>query len=233
MKINIDMEKYNILSEKISSIENEIEVKKKELDKVQKEILKIFPRGYWWAFDIDSNWKRPKKYSIKEVSNGYVTVKEVFKKAPWAGFDGKSVLSFNKLLELDIFKTEEEAKSAAYNRPCPKCGGPMKYTTREWCDICRSKRFNMAKEFESSHTFYCPEVGRIFRVGYTDELTRGSEKGFFGQHFTFQRVDTNEVINTDNLWSEGFYDTNERGLPEIKFLNNKVPDGAYLSDFFR
>jgi len=215
MKFNVDINKYNVLSKKILHIEE-------ELERTQKEIKNLFPKGYWWSFDIDTNWKRPKKYSIKEIKGGYVVVKEVFKKAPWSGFDGKTTLSFEKLLELNIYQTEEEAKRAIYNRVCPKCGGIMKYSTEEWCSKCMTERKQKMKEFENSHIFYSPEKHKIFRVGYVDELTRKSWKGFDGEHFTLQRMDTNEIIYTDNLWSEGFCNTNKNNLPEIKFLNNKT-----------
>lgn len=216
MKISIDMEKYKALSEDMSRIENEIEMKNKELDSVKKEILKIFPRGYWWAYNIDPNWRRPKKYSIREVGNGYVIVKEVFKKAPWDGFDGKRVLHFDELLELDIFKTEEEAKSAVYNRTCPKCGGSMKYTTRAWCDKCLSERSNKAREFESNNTFYAPNENKIYHIGYTDELTR--EKGYGGKRFVFKCLDTGEIIESDNLWSQGVFGKDVSNLQAIEFI---------------
>ena len=133
MKANIDMDKYNILNEEASQIHKAIKLQNEKLDCVQKQIKNLFPKGYWWAFDIDNNWKRPKKYSIREICNDYITVKEVFKKAPWQGFTGLTTLSLERFLKLDIYKTEEEAKIAAYNRPCPKCGGPMKFTTDVWC----------------------------------------------------------------------------------------------------
>lgn len=222
MKVSIDMEKYNALSEKSSCIGEEIRKKKEEFDCVQKEIKKLFPKGYWWAFDIDDNWKRPKKYSIREVCDGYVTVKEVFKKAPWQGFTGLSNLSFERFFKLDIYKTEEEAKVAAYNRPCPKCGGPMKYGTDVWCGKCMRERYDRAEEYKKTHIFYDPKKKWEYAVGYTDELTRDIHKGFGGKHFKFKRLDTGEIIETDNLWSYGRVYENVRNLPLIEFINEEV-----------
>ena len=75
------------------------------------------------------------------------------------------------------------------------------------------------KEFEESHTFYCPKEGRIYTIGYVDELNKDEPKGFYGEHFTFKRTDTNEIIHSNNLWSQGFFKTNERNLPEIEFIH--------------
>ena len=199
MKINIDTNKYNSLKEKSSQIAQSIKKQKDELDSVQKEIKNLFPKGYWWAFGIDKYWNKPKKYSIKEVYDGYVIVKEVFKKAPWPGFDGLTRISFEDLFKLDICKTEEEAKVAAYNRICPKCGGPMKFTTDVWCTKCIFDRCDRANEYRKNHTFYDQNGKTVYTVEYTDELTRN--KGFGGKHFTFKRLDTGEIIETDNLWS--------------------------------
>lgn len=218
MKINIDMEKYNALSDKSTQIELSIKKQKEELDCVSQEIKKLFPKGYWWTFDIDPHWKRPKKYSIREISNGCVTVKEVFKKAPWSGFTGLSILTLEQLLELDVYKTEEEAKVAAYNRPCPKCGGPMKYTTNVWCEKCLDERRDKVDEYRRNHMFYEPNKKHIYSVGYTDELTRDIYKGFGGKRFVFKRLDTGEIIETDNLWSEAISSENTNNLPFIEFI---------------
>ena len=222
MKINIDMDQYNALAEEASQIGKIIKKQNEELDCVQKKIKNLFPKGYWWAFDIDDNWKRPKKYSIREIENGYVTVKEVFKKAPWPGFTGISRLSFEKFFKLDIYKTEYEAREAAYNRPCPKCGGPMKFTTEVWCTKCLLDRRDRAEEYRKNHTFYESNRKTVYTVGYTDELTRDIHKGFNGKRFTFKRLDTGEIIETDNLWSGFGANGNVNNLPLIEFIEYEV-----------
>ncbi len=216
MKISIDKEKYNSLKEKSSQIAQSIKKKKDELDSVQKEIKNLFPKGYWWSFGIDKYWNRPKKYSIREIHDGFVIIKEVFKKAPWKGFTGETTVLFEDLFKLDIYKTEEEAKVAVYNRACPKCGGPMKFTTDVWCTKCILDRRDRANEYRENHTFYEPNKKTVYTVGYTDELTR--DKGFGGRHFVFKRLDTGEVIETDNLWSSYGADGNVNNLPLIEFI---------------
>lgn len=218
MKVNIDMEKYNALYQEASNIKDIIKTKESELECVEKELLAIFPKGYWWAFDIDDHWKRPKKYTIKEVKNGYVVVKEIVKKLPWDGFTGENIITFAKLSNLDIFRTEDAAKKAAYNRICPKCGGAMGYTVKQWCDKCIDKRFHMRIEYEDTHVFYEPNEKIYYTMGYTDELTRDCDKGFGGKHFTFKRLDTGEIIESDNLWSSCSY-RGDGNVPEIEFLN--------------
>ena len=220
MRINVDMDKYKALNEEASSAYKIIKQQNEKLDDINKKIKNLFPKGYWWAFDIDYNWKRPKKYSIREICNDYITVKEVFKKAPWKGFTGLTTLSFERFLKLDIYKTEEEAKVAAYNRPCPKCGGPMKYTTNVWCEKCLFDRHKKAEEYRHNHAFYEPNRKLVYIIEYTDELTR--EKGSHGRRFVFRRLDTGEIIETDNLWSSYGADGNVSNLPLIEFIEYGV-----------
>lgn len=137
--IIIDMEKINKLREESVNINKLIEEKEKELKKITKElddknneIKNLIAKGYWWTCDIDDTWKKPKKYSIKEVrcykSGGiYLTVKEVFKKRPWHGFTGEYIYPLDEFIKINISKTEQEAAEKYYNRICPKCGGIMKY----------------------------------------------------------------------------------------------------------
>jgi len=230
--MNIDIKKCNAILKEWSEIESAINEQKEKIKIKEKELKTLLPKGYWWSYDIDTSWNRPKKYSIREISvcNGklYITVKEVFKKAPWKGFDGKRIYLLDKFIELNIYKTEEEAKRGHYNRICPKCGGIMKYASSKWCAECMIKRENEKQIFERNHMFYHPEEHRIYQVKYTDELSY--LKGFYGRHFIMQRLDTMEIIHTDNLWSLGFCDINEKKLPEIKFLEN-IPEGNYISDF--
>lgn len=219
MKINVDVDKYNELLEDLANIENIIAEKQAERDSVKKEMLKLFPRGYWWAFDIDETYKRPKKYSIRDVGNGYVVVKEVFKKTPWSGFDGKTRLYFNDLIKLDVYKTEDEAKHAVYNRKCPKCGGIMGYTSNKWCNECIAARWKRAQEYEKKNTFYDPTDNCIYYIGYEDDMFPYAPKGYDGQHFVFKRLDTGEVIETNNLWSSGRDEKNTNNFPLIEFID--------------
>ena len=121
-------------------------------------------------------------------------------------------------MKLEIYKTEEDARSAYYNRICPKCGGVMNYSNKAWCYKCMNERNEKRIAFEKENTFYNEEDDRIYTVGYTDELTRDFDKGFEGRQFTIQRMDTMEIIYTDNLWSSGVFNENVDNLPKIIFL---------------
>ena len=194
-------------------------------EEIKKEISNILPKGYWYSCEIDPNWHRPKKYSIKEIdvyNNGSVdvTIKEVFKKQPWPGFTGRRDYSLNNFLKFKIYKTAEEATDAYYHRICPKCGGFMMYSDYEWCNKCMNIRAEVSESFQKDHTFYCPADNRVYAVEYEDELTR--RRGFEGKHFTLKRLDTGEIIHTSNLWSRGYgerYMDSDK-LPQIEFINN-------------
>jgi hypothetical protein len=69
----------------------------------------MLPKGYWYTYDIDINWNRPKKYSIKNIGRESITVKEVVKKKPWKGFTGEHTYSLKGFLCLKTYKTEKEA----------------------------------------------------------------------------------------------------------------------------
>ena len=99
---------------------------------------------------------------------------------------------------------------------CPKCGVHLDYIQKAWCAKCMAKRQKMKEEFENSHTFYEPNEDLIYHIGYTDEITR--DKGFQGKRFMFKRLDTGEVIESDNLWSRGRFSENVDNLPIIEFL---------------
>lgn len=245
MQISIDMDKYNALLDESTKIKNIINGYKAEYERITKEyeekikkeqgklkyrerkIKELFPSEYWWTYDVDTSWKRPKKFNIKKVevnSNGElkITIKESVYKMPWDGYNLEHTYTLERFNKLVKYQTEADAKNAYYNRPCPKCGGIMKYADTEWCDKCMKEREIIKKEFEKNHVFYYPEQDRIFKVKYTDEITDKyppSCKGFGGAHFTLQRVDTGEIIHTDDMFSCGHFQYNKDDLPEIKFLS--------------
>lgn len=222
--ITIDMDKYNVLASSIQDIEKQVDEKQKEIDSLQhkisatkREMKNLLPKGYWYTYDIDENWNHPKKYSIKEVSCGYVTVKEVFKKKPWPGFTGEHVYRLENFLNLSIHKTEEEATEARKRRICPKCGNYMGLVQTEWCRDCMKERERIVKEFNESHKFRDAITGNVYGVEYEDELTKAWHRGYNGKFFVIRRLDTNEIIHTSNLWSWGS-GKNMEGLPEIEFI---------------
>lgn len=222
---NIDINKVLELRDEAICIKKEMAVFEDKLDGIAKSVKSMLAKGYWYTCDIDKNWNMPKKYSIKEISFSekdiYITVKEVFKKKPWPSFTGEHLYTLDNFVELNIHKTQEAALDAFTHRICPKCGGFMGKTRRCWCDKCVEKRFKEKEKFEKTHRFYCEEKDSFYYIGYYDDYAEiyNLDKGYYGEHFKFQRLDTNEIIETDNLWSWGaFGKGNKNGYPEIKFL---------------
>lgn len=244
MKINrenIDIEKIMLLAKEQNELKNEETAYKKQVEKrldeydkqhkqIKKQMINLFHKGYWWSYDIDKDYKYPKKYSIKDVwkssidDDFYITVKEVFKKKPWPGFTGEKILYFSEFSKIDIYETEEEARELYPKRVCPKCGKSMGFSKARWCKNCMNQWYKSIEEFEKNHTFYCAPKNGKYKVGYEDEFTKCWDRGFYGKHFLLKRLDTGEVIETSNLWSLGCGE-NTDNLPEIIFLDtdSKLP----------
>lgn len=218
--IQLDKEKDKICDQR-DECQKQIEEYNRQYDQINKQMINLLLKGYWWSCDIDKNWDLPKKYSIKDARMGYnglcITVKEVVKKKPWASFTGETLFNFDEFSKINIYKTEEDAKTLYPKRICPKCGGTMGFVKTGWCKKCMDQRYKDIEEFERSHTFYCALNGNIYKVGYEDEFNESEFKGFDGKHFILRRLDTGEIIETSNLWSCGFGD-NTRNLPEIEFV---------------
>lgn len=215
---NINVERLYELGKGAKEIKQIIKAEEDKLKVFEEEAKKLLPKGYWYTCDIDSNWHKPKKYRIKNVSFGYdgdiyLTVKEVFKRKPWPTFTGEHSFSLSRFLNLAIYKTEEEA----LHRPCPKCGGAMMSSRYKWCIKCMAERDKIAHDFDEKHKFYDPIKKHFVNVRYEDELTHSCSKGYDGARFVIRRIDTNEVIYTTNLFSVG-YGENINNLPEIEFL---------------
>ena len=222
----LDKQKHEIYKQKQAykqQVEERLQAYDDQCAKIEKQTRDLFPRGYWWSYDIDKHWKYPKKYSIKSVSLSswgeiYITVKEVFKKKPWPGFTGETLLDMDKFSKVDMYATEEEAKLLYSKRICPKCGGYMWSSKNDWCDNCIADRWKRIKDFEDAHQFYCPADENVYHVHYEDEFTSENGKGFYGRHFVLRRLDTGEVIHTNNLCACGPFQKDKDTLPHIEFL---------------
>lgn len=211
------------LSKKAAEIINTISAYRNTVAELEQQIKSMLPKGYFYTYDIDTNWNHPKKYSIKNVSctssgDVYLTIKEVFKKKPWPGFTGEHHFYLESFCALSIHKTEQAAIDDHMNRPCPKCGKPMKNATTTWCASCMQERKKIADEFKASHYFYSKKNSRIVHLEYEDEITHWRSKGWDGKSFTIRRLDTGEILQTTNLWSDGF-GPNVNNYPEIEFVN--------------
>ena len=218
----MDLESCMKIKEEALSIYKIIEEQTEKINALEDKIKSMLPKGYWYTYDIDTSWKHPKKYSVKKVefckSDFLITVKEVFKKKPWPTFTGESHYYLDSFNSLNIYKTAEEAIEAHQHRICPKCGCFMMYSESTWCKSCMEERSRAAKQFNEEHQFYDPVKKHFYNVEYEDELTRNSWRGFDGRYFKIRRLDTVEVIETCNLWSDGLGE-NTKNLPEIEFLN--------------
>lgn len=219
--------KFNQLREKAESVFNEKHEcqDEKELRRIRREAKDLLPQDYFWSTDIDPFWDKPIKYSIAKVSyNSFekdflVTVREHLKKRINWNHERTQLLS--DFLRINIYKTSKHAWYVYFNRPCPKCGSPMGRSTWEWCECCMKNRREIADDFRKTHTFYCAPECTIYRIEYSDELTR--KKGFEGRTFVIKMLDTDEIIKTDNLWSVSKVSklTEEiKALPRIQFLEN-------------
>lgn len=214
------LEKYTPLIEEAIDINKHLCEYQEKMQDTIKKVKKLLPKGYWWTRDIDHTWSVPKKYSIKNISlednTFYITVKESYRKPPWKGYDGEDIYSLEEFLQLKVYSTEQAAKFAYVNRACPKCGFAMGWVDTPWCKECMDKRYKMQKYYEKTHMFYDPKSFRIYYVSPVDELTR--EKGFYGNHFIFKRLDNNTIIETNNLWYESTDEHNIKNLPLIEFI---------------
>lgn len=222
--MNIDVTQYSAIEAKAKNIYQALVKQQDALHQLEEQVKSMLPKGYWYTYDIDTNWHKPKKYSIKQVAFNqagfYITVKEVLKKRPWVGYVDTRSYTIERFLTFNIYKTEEAALDAYMHRICPKCGGFMMHSEHQWCNACIEKRRQMAKQFEAQHIFYHPESERVYALQYEDELTHASQRGYNGQHFRIRRLDTKEIIDTTNLWSLG-YSNNTDSLPEIEFLKEE------------
>jgi hypothetical protein len=222
---DIDINKCFALAKAAIEINNDIQKKQEALITTEQEIKSLLPKGHWYSFDVEYSGGSPKKYRIKELKcsgqNIYITVKQVVKKSCYNNTSGERLFTLEEFLKLNVYKTEELVWYAFRKRICPKCGGVMNDAITPWCDECMNERSKMSSEFAKRHKYYCPENDIIYQALYEDELT--TERGYEGQHFIIQCIETGEIIHTSNLWSRGNFNR-ENNLPRIKFLEQEEID---------
>ena len=135
-------------------------------NKIEKNISKmksILIKGYWYTYDVDIKWNNPKKYTIKEVSGKYITIREVVKKKPWKGFTGEHTYSLEDFLSLRIYKTEEEAlKDYKNNDYIHKLSREITRLTKA-CEHYNIKNYNIPKEKD--------EIGSVWLRLSSAEIT--------------------------------------------------------------
>ena len=215
ININIDTIKCSEFKQNVIDICQIISEQQEKLQTIEKEIKNMLPRGYWYTYDID---QYPKKYGIRDVkcSQSHISlrIKDVGKKNSWHN-QNEHFYDLEGFLNLNIYKTEQEAVDAYKRRICSKCGGFMMLSRTIWCTDCMQKRQLAKYEFDQTHKFYDPVKRSVYTIEYVDELTR--DYGFEGKLFTIRRKDTGEIIHTNNLWVWG-YSTNPNNFPEIEFI---------------
>lgn len=209
----------------IQSYEHKIAEHNKELSKLRRKVKSLLPKGEWYSSDVNFGWERPKRYKVDKVEfregDFYVIVKELSKRKHWSGHIWEHSYKLDAFLKLTIYDTEQEALAVFHNRVCPKCGNRMWESMEPWCKRCMEKRKVAKEEYNRTHVFYSPSDRNVYTVEYVDELTRLLENlGYEGRWFTIRRLDTGEVIHTNNLWSHGGLSRNIDNLPEIEFLSD-------------
>ena len=88
---------------------NKIKEADDEIEKIKLHMKSMLPKGYLYTYDIDINWNKPKKITIKDVSDKSITIREVLKKKPWKGYNDEHTYSLEEFSSLKIYKTEKEA----------------------------------------------------------------------------------------------------------------------------
>lgn len=193
------------------------------------KLRKLLPKEFY-SRDIDHGWKFPKKYTVTNVTyeNGrvYVTVKWEYKKKPWVGFDPRHCFRLEEFLTLNIGATYNAAIEAWQQRPCPKCGQPMGDSERSWCEDCMTIRDQKISLFHTLYPgLYDEEDDCIYDLEYVDELTR--RWGYSGAEFIVKRLDTGEIIKTNNIYSaHSSWAKNLSLRPRIQFIKY---DGRFVS----
>lgn len=82
--------------------------------------------------------------------------------------------------------------------------------------------------------FYCEETDSVYDVHYVDELTR--VHGYYGNDFIIKRLDTGELIKTNNVWSaHSSWAKNLDTCPRIQFIqyNGKFMSKEYTELQFK
>lgn len=221
------------INEEIIEQKQKLKEMENNLAEVENKIKSLLPQKTWYAYDIN-RFSHTNQYRVQKVKSNSsrvrVVVREVDDKIPYPLLEHFD-FTLDEFTKLNISKSEEKAKDLYAHRICPRCGGFMGMSRYKWCPNCMKERAAIEQEYNDSHRFYDPEQQRFYTVKYVDELTR--DFGFDRFEFTLRRLDTGEIIQTNNLWSDG-YGENTDGLPEIEFIDSKNKEkGKYVSDVIR
>ena len=175
---------------------------------IQKEIKGYFPENHFWTIHQDvRGTKKPREYEIEKVrfeslERGFIVSLKYHYKSYKNQPNVRTIKMFlGEFFGATFYLSKKHAWFAYFNRPCPKCGNSMGDSEKDWCNECMEDRAKREVDFNKNHMFYHKKHKTIYLVRYTDELTRN--KGFDGKHFTIRRLDTGEILETNNLWDMG------------------------------
>ena len=197
-----NLQRCEEINEKVKAIKDNIVKMELELKEYFKEIKEMSVKGYFYLYETSYPLDHPIKCSIKDVEcwngwkKGIIYVIAETKKR----YNNEHCYSLNEFLNLNLYRKEEEAY-------------------KDYNDFI-TNRNNKIKEFVKKGTLFYGEDGYVYEMKYDDEYVR--ERGFGGRTFTFQRLDTNEIITTSNLWSSNTWGYKDfETFPRIRFIGEK------------
>lgn len=204
----------------IQEIDEQVKYLKSKEYRISSKIKKLFPEEFWTC-EIDRSYHGPLHYKIKCISYSlghvYITTQDIRKKKPFDGWKGIDEISLEKFLQVGLYDSYDAALYGYKHRICSRCGGFMNNSQFPWCHKCMDDY----KEYldTSEMNYYDAKQGRIYGVqpNVDPVVYRNFWKGYDGMRFRIRRLDTGEIIETNNLWSRGFGD-NDNNYPLIEFL---------------
>lgn len=229
----------------VKDIEKQLEKAQEAIKKAKSPVAyqmsklrKLLPQEFY-SRDIDHEWPYPKKYTMRSVTyeDGkiYIKVRWNYKKQPWKGFNPDHIFTLEEFLKLRIGTTSNKANEIWQQRPCPKCGKPMGDSNCEWCFECVKHRQNKIVLLSEKYPWlYSEETELVYKIQYADELTR--DYGFEGKEFIIKRLDTGELIKSNNVFSaHPGWAKNLDECPRIEFIKyyGEFESKAYTEEQFK
>lgn len=224
-------------------IENLIETKKRLKNKVVNlisQIKKLLPKEFY-SCQINKTWGKPLHYRVKSFIYDYdddtikVNIQEIRKKKPWENWNGDYTISFEQFKEYSVCDTYEKASTVYQEyleqlkqRPCPQCGKIIGDPMAPWCKECINKFIQSRSKYVG--TYYDPKEDCVYQIKPdlpgNDHVLRAyfdRNAGFYGQGFRLQQLDTDEIMETHNLWLRGSAQNDEdrERLPKILIVEKE------------
>lgn len=204
----------------INDVDAQIQRLKSKEYRISSKIKKMFPEEFWTC-EIDRRYHGPLHYKIKCISYSlghiYITTKDIRKKKPFDGWKGENKVLLDDFLKIGLYDSYDAALYGYKHRICPKCGGFMGISRGPWCHKC----IEDYKEYLAANEMLCYDAKQERIYGIQPDVDPAVMmyvwKGYDGRRFKVRRLDTGEIIETNNLWSHGYGD-NDNNYPLIEFL---------------